>query len=154
MMEQKRKGKPKSEEPALSLFYTDSGNSVGSVYKRYPQGKSVRRTNSSIELPRKDTVCSSREWIATCGLKKLKLELSKCLSPCCRLQKSAHRAASAKHCSAIPSVEINGVVRHIQWTLWEMETYITSMEKVMRGYVKRLQWLLSGKEEPERKWEC
>lgn len=53
-----------------------------------------------------------------------------------------------------------GVVRHIHWTLWEMETYITSMEKVMRGYVQRLQWLLSGKsdnswerwEEPERKW--
>lgn len=34
---------------------------LGSVYKRYPQGKSVRRTNSSIELPRKDTVCSSQE---------------------------------------------------------------------------------------------
>ena len=52
-------------------------------------------------------------------------------------------------------------MRHIQWTLWEMETYITSMEKVMRGYVQRLQWLLSGEsdyiperwEEPERKWE-
>ncbi|XP_057633970.1 von Willebrand factor A domain-containing protein 3A isoform X1 [Chionomys nivalis] len=144
MMGQKRKGKPRSEEPALSLFYTDSGNSVGSVYKRYPQGKSVRRTNSSIELPRKDTVCSSREWIATCGLKKLKLKLSKCLGPSCRRQKLAHRAVSAKHCSVIPSIEINGVVRHIQWTLWEMETYITSMEKVMRGYVQRLQWLLSG----------
>ncbi|XP_049999194.1 von Willebrand factor A domain-containing protein 3A isoform X3 [Alexandromys fortis] len=144
MMEQKRKGKPRSEEPALSLFYTDSGNSVGSVYKRYPQGKSVRRTNSSIELPRKDTVCSSQEWIATCGLKKLKLKLSKCLGPSCRRQKLAHRAVSAKHCSVIPSIEINGVVRHIQWTLWEMETYITSMEKVMRGYVQRLQWLLSG----------
>ncbi|XP_075828188.1 von Willebrand factor A domain-containing protein 3A isoform X1 [Microtus pennsylvanicus] len=144
MMEQKRKGKPRSEEPALSLFYTGSGNSVGSVYKRYPQGKSVRRTNSSIELPRKDTVCSSREWIATCGLKKLKLKLSKCLGPSCRRQKLAHRAVSAKHCSVIPSIEINGVVRHIQWTLWEMETYIMSMEKVMRGYVQRLQWLLSG----------
>ncbi|CAO2583081.1 von Willebrand factor A domain-containing protein 3A [Lemmus lemmus] len=144
MMEQKRKGKPRSEEPALSLFYTDSGNSVGSVYKRYPQEKSIRRTNSSIELPRKDTVCSSREWIATCGLKKLKLELSKCLGPSCRLQKSAPRAASAKHCSVIPSVEIKGVVRHIQWTLWEMEMYITCMEKVMRCYVQRLQWLLSG----------
>lgn len=30
-MEQKRKGKPRSEEPALSLFYTDSGNSVGKL---------------------------------------------------------------------------------------------------------------------------
>lgn len=31
MVEQKRKGKPRSEEPALSLFYTDSGNSVGKL---------------------------------------------------------------------------------------------------------------------------
>lgn len=37
-----------------------------------------------------------------------------------------------------------GVVRHIQWTLWEMETYITCMEKVTRCYVQRLHWLLSG----------
>lgn len=41
-----------------------------------------------------------------------------------------------------------------------MEEYITCMEKVMRCYVKRLQWLLSGesdyslekREEPEREW--
>lgn len=51
------------------------------------------------------------KWIATCGLKKLKLELSKCLGPSCRCQKLAHRAVSAKHCSVIPSVEIN--VSHV-----------------------------------------
>lgn len=33
----------------------------GSVYKKYPQGRGRRRPESSIELPRKDTVCSSRE---------------------------------------------------------------------------------------------
>lgn len=33
----------------------------GSVYKKYPQGRGLRRTRSSIELPRKDTVCSSQE---------------------------------------------------------------------------------------------
>lgn len=47
------------------------------------------------------------KWIATCGLKKLKLKLSKCLGPSCRRQKLAHRAVSAKHCSVIPSIEIN-----------------------------------------------
>ncbi|KAM7329264.1 hypothetical protein ACRRTK_010877 [Alexandromys fortis] len=146
-VEDARDGEKRAENPKALKGHPLGGEgspSPGSVYKRYPQGKSVRRTNSSIELPRKDTVCSSQEWIATCGLKKLKLKLSKCLGPSCRRQKLAHRAVSAKHCSVIPSIEINGVVRHIQWTLWEMETYITSMEKVMRGYVQRLQWLLSG----------
>ncbi|XP_035298144.1 von Willebrand factor A domain-containing protein 3A isoform X4 [Cricetulus griseus] len=145
LVEQRKKAKPRAEDTSFSLFYTDSGNSVGSVYRRYPQGKLARRINSSVELPKKDTVCSSQEWIATCGLKKLKLELSKCLGPNCRHQKSAQRQiAPAKHCTLFPSVEIKGVVRHIQWTLWEMETYITCMEKVMRCYVQRLQWLLSG----------
>lgn len=47
------------------------------------------------------------KWIATCGLKKLKLELSKCLGPNCRHQKSAQRQiAPAKHCTLFPSVEI------------------------------------------------
>ncbi|KAL6087754.1 hypothetical protein STEG23_008054, partial [Scotinomys teguina] len=142
MVEQRRKATPRAEDTALSVFYTESGNSVGSMYKRYPRGKFVKRTNSSLELPRKDAVCSSQEWIATCGLKKLKLELSKCLGPHCGNQKSARGAA--KHCTLFPSVEINGVVKHIQWTLWEMEMYITCLEKVMRCYVQRLQWLLSG----------
>lgn len=34
----------------------------GSVYKRYPRGRAIiRRPTSSVELPRKDTVCSSQE---------------------------------------------------------------------------------------------
>ncbi|XP_029335195.1 von Willebrand factor A domain-containing protein 3A [Mus caroli] len=143
MVEQRMKTKPKTR-PKLFLFYTEAGNSVGSVYKRYTQGKPIRRINSSIELPRKDTVCSSQEWTATCRLKRLKLELSKCLGPSCRYHKSVRGPALDEHCTLFPSIEINGVVRHIQWTLWEMETYITCMEKVTRCYVQRLHWLLSG----------
>lgn len=39
---------------------------------------------------------------------------------------------------------IQGIVRHIQWTPREIEAYITGLEKVLRRYVQRLQWLLSG----------
>lgn len=39
---------------------------------------------------------------------------------------------------------IQGMVRHIQCTPREIEAYITHLEKVMRCYVQRLQWLLSG----------
>ncbi|KAM5227714.1 von Willebrand factor A domain-containing protein 3A [Ctenodactylus gundi] len=141
-MAQQRKSKPQAAETAFSLFYTETGNSVGSVYKRYPQGRSVRKTRSSIELPRKDTVCSSQEWVANYGLKKLKMEISRCFGPNCTHQKSAQW--SAKHCSVFPSVEINGVLRHVQWTLREMEVYIACLEEVIRRYIQRLQWLLSG----------
>nr|XP_034372547.1 von Willebrand factor A domain-containing protein 3A [Arvicanthis niloticus] len=143
MVGQRTKANPRARAK-LFLFYTESENSVGSVYKRYTQGKPSRRVSSSIELPKKDTVCSSQEWTAICRLKRRKLELSKCLGPNCSYQKSVRGPALDKHCTLFPSIEINGVVRHIQWTLWEMETYITCMEKVMRCYVQRLHWLLSG----------
>nr|XP_020019120.1 von Willebrand factor A domain-containing protein 3A [Castor canadensis] len=142
--EQRRKTKSRSAEMALSLFYTETGNKVGSVYKKYPQRRRVRRTGSSIELPRKDTICSSQEWVANYGLKKLKMEISRCIGPNCSHQKAAQRPASARHCSAFPSIEVNGVVRHLKRTLWEMEVYISDLEKVMHCYVQRLQWLLSG----------
>uniref|UniRef100_A0A2K5KIF4 von Willebrand factor A domain containing 3A n=1 Tax=Cercocebus atys TaxID=9531 RepID=A0A2K5KIF4_CERAT len=144
MMEQRRKTKSREAETSLSLFYTEKGNNVGSVYKKYPQGRGVRRISSSIDLPTKDTVCSSQEWMAKYGLKKLKLEISRCMGPNCTHQKSGQRSASAKHCSIFPSVEIRGVVRHIQWTPGEIEVYIRHLEKVLRRYVQRLQWLLSG----------
>uniref|UniRef100_A0A2K5DXB7 von Willebrand factor A domain containing 3A n=1 Tax=Aotus nancymaae TaxID=37293 RepID=A0A2K5DXB7_AOTNA len=144
MIERRRKTRSREAEISLSLFYTETGNNVGSVYKKYPQGRSVRRTSSSMDLPRKDTVCSSQEWVAKYGLKKLKLEISRCMGPNCTHQKSGQRSASARHCSIFPSIEIHGVVRHIQWTPREMEVYIRCVEKVLRRYVQRLQWLLSG----------
>ncbi|XP_075384231.1 von Willebrand factor A domain-containing protein 3A [Tenrec ecaudatus] len=143
--EQKRKKKQSREsETSLLMFYTDTGNTVGSVYKKYPQGKGIRRISPTIELPRKDKICSSQEWVANYGLKKLKLEISRYIGPRCTHPRSAQGSASAKHCSVFPSVEINGLVRHLQWTLWETEMYITHMEKVMKRYIQRLQWLLSG----------
>nr|XP_010959331.1 PREDICTED: von Willebrand factor A domain-containing protein 3A [Camelus bactrianus] len=140
----RRKTTARDTEASLSLFYTEMGNNVGSVYRKYPQGRGLRRTSSSIKLPRKDTICSSQEWIANYGLKKLKMEISRYLGPNCTHQKSVQRSASAKHCSVFPSTEINGMVRHIQCTPREMDAYITGLEKLMRRYVQRLQWLLSG----------
>ncbi|XP_048967263.1 von Willebrand factor A domain-containing protein 3A isoform X2 [Canis lupus dingo] len=142
--QQRRKTRWREAETSLSLFYTETRNNVGSVYKKYPQGRGIRRVNSSIQLPRKDTICSSQEWVANYGLKKLKMEISRYMGPSCAHQKSVQGLASAKHCAILPSIEINGRVRHIQWMPREIEVYITCLEKVMKRYVQRLQWLLSG----------
>jgi hypothetical protein len=40
---------------------------------------------------------------------------------------------------------IQGVMKHLHLTSRELEEYETEIEKVMRRYVKRLQWLMSGK---------
>ncbi|XP_073071558.1 von Willebrand factor A domain-containing protein 3A isoform X2 [Manis javanica] len=139
-----RKTKSRKAETSLSLFYMEKGNTVGSVYKKYPQGRVIRRSMSSVELPRKDIICSSQEWIANYGLRKLKMQISRYIGPICTHQKSAQRLASAKYCSNFPSIEINGMVRHIQWMPRELEAYIRCLEKVIRRYIQRLQWLLSG----------
>uniref|UniRef100_A0A8C3VL76 von Willebrand factor A domain containing 3A n=1 Tax=Catagonus wagneri TaxID=51154 RepID=A0A8C3VL76_9CETA len=123
---------------------TETGSNVGFAYRKYPQGRGLRRTSPPIELPRKDMICSSQEWVANYGLKRLKLEISRYLGPKCTHQKSVQTSASAKHCSVVPSIDVNGSVRHIQCTPRELEAYITCLEKVTRRYVQRLQWLLSG----------
>ncbi|OWK11124.1 hypothetical protein Celaphus_00006997 [Cervus elaphus hippelaphus] len=142
--ERRKKTQSRDAETALLLFYTETGNNVGSIYKKYPQRRGLRRTRSSIVLPRKDTVCSSQEWVANYGLKKLKMEVSRYLGPNCTHQKSVQTSASAKYCSVFPSIEINGTVRHTACTPREMEVYITHLDKLMRRYVQRLQWLLSA----------
>ncbi|XP_055994783.1 von Willebrand factor A domain-containing protein 3A [Sorex fumeus] len=144
--ERRKKSQSRAAETSLLLFYTELGNSVGAVYKKYPLGRSIRRSRSmsSLNLPKRDTVCSSREWLANYGLKKLRMEISKHIGPNCTHQNTTQSSASAKHCSILPSIKINGTVKHSRCTLREMEAYIACLEKLTRRYVQRLQWLLSG----------
>jgi len=49
-----------------------------------------------------------------------------------------------RYCSTFPSININGTVRHLQLKPGELLEYQDQCEKVLKRYVKRLQWLLSG----------
>jgi hypothetical protein len=40
---------------------------------------------------------------------------------------------------------VQGVMKHLHLTSRELEEYEAEIEKVMKRYVKRLQWLMSGK---------
>lgn len=42
------------------------------------------------------------------------------------------------------TLTFQGVVKHLHLLPHELEDYEEQVEKVMRRYVKRLQWLLSG----------
>uniref|UniRef100_A0A8D0GIN4 von Willebrand factor A domain containing 3A n=1 Tax=Sphenodon punctatus TaxID=8508 RepID=A0A8D0GIN4_SPHPU len=82
-------------------------------------------------------------------IKKLKLELSRLIfGPDCIHQKqmvaSLHKQVSAKYCDIFPRVEIDGIVKHLQFQPKELEDYIDQMERVLRRYLRRIQWLLSG----------
>ncbi|KGL81052.1 von Willebrand factor A domain-containing protein 3A, partial [Tinamus guttatus] len=146
----KRKCKSKKKpEFSMSVFYTDRGRNVGAVSRKYPERTNTRKLVPSVTLPKKEEICSSEEWLAKYSIKKLKLELPRLMfGPHCTHQKkiveSLHKKVSAKYCAIFPSVEINGVVKHLQFRPKELESYVEQMEKVLQRYVQRIQWLLSG----------
>ncbi|KFO84765.1 von Willebrand factor A domain-containing protein 3A, partial [Buceros rhinoceros silvestris] len=139
----------KQPEFSVSVFYTDKGRNVGTVYRKYPKTICVRKSVPSVILPKKEEICSSKEWLTKYSIKKLKLELPRLMfGPGCTHQKktveSLHKKVSAKYCTIFPSVEINGVVKHLQFQSKELEIYSEQLEKVLQRYIQRIQWLLSG----------
>ncbi|XP_064318034.1 von Willebrand factor A domain-containing protein 3A, partial [Phalacrocorax carbo] len=148
--ENKRKHKPRKQpEFSVSAFYTDKGRNVGMVYRKYPEITCIRKSVPSVTLPKKEEICSSKEWLTKYSIKKLKLELPRLMfGPGCTHQKktveSLHKEVSAKYCTIFPSVEINGVVKHLQFQSKELEMYTEQLEKVLQRYIQRIQWLLSG----------
>ncbi|XP_054699454.1 von Willebrand factor A domain-containing protein 3A isoform X2 [Grus americana] len=152
--ENKRNHKPRKQpEFSVSVFYTDKGRNVGTVYRKYPKLMCIRKSVPSVTLPKKEEICSSKEWLTKYSIKKLKLELPRLMfGPGCTHQKktveSLRKKVSAKYCTIFPSVEINGVVKHLQFQSKELEMYTEQLEKVLQRYIKRIQWLLSG----SRRW--
>ncbi|XP_063199719.1 von Willebrand factor A domain-containing protein 3A isoform X3 [Chroicocephalus ridibundus] len=148
--ENKRKHKPRKQpEFSASVFYTDKGRNVGTVYRKYPRIMCIRKSVPSVTLPKKEEICSSKEWLTKYSIKKLKLELPRLMfGPGCTHQKktvkSLHKKVSAKYCTIFPSVEINGVVKHLQFQPKELEIYTEQLEKLLQRYIERIQWLLSG----------
>ncbi|XP_071616839.1 von Willebrand factor A domain-containing protein 3A isoform X2 [Heliangelus exortis] len=148
--ENKRKHKTRKQpEFSVSVFYTDKGRNVGTVYQKYAKIMAIRKSVPSVTLPKKEEICSSKEWLTKYSIRKLKLELPRLMfGPGCTHQKkmveSLHKKVSAKYCTIFPSVEINGIVKHLQFQPKELEMYTEQLEKVLQRYVERIQWLLSG----------
>ncbi|XP_053220927.1 von Willebrand factor A domain-containing protein 3A isoform X1 [Podarcis raffonei] len=139
----------KRPEVSLLLFYADKGKKVGAVYKKYSNTKNVKKQIPVPVLPFEEEICSSKAWLSRFSIKKLKLDLpSLVFGPECVHQKemvaSLHKQVSAKYCDIFPSVEIHGIVKHLQIQPKDLEVYIEQMERVLRCYVRRVQWLLSG----------
>ncbi|KAM4698276.1 von Willebrand factor A domain-containing protein 3A [Rhinophrynus dorsalis] len=139
------------KEPKMSfnMFYTENGKHVGVVYKEYPATKTVRKSIPFIVLPTEEEICSTKAWLKKYSLKRLKMELPKLIfGPDCNHQKklvpALHKKVSAKYCTIFPSVEVNGVVKHLQFQPKEIDEYMEQLEKLLRRYLQRMQWLLSG----------
>ncbi|XP_056607684.1 von Willebrand factor A domain-containing protein 3A isoform X4 [Triplophysa dalaica] len=122
---------------------------AGVVFKKYPKPKSVRRSIAAIKLPKHEELCSTKQWLKRFGFKNLKLDLEKMLSrPECshpdNLVPSVQKRVSAKYCAIFPSVQINGIVKHLHLTPAELKQYLSETEKLMQRYTQRMKWLLTG----------
>ncbi|XP_006823607.1 von Willebrand factor A domain-containing protein 3A-like [Saccoglossus kowalevskii] len=139
--------------PSHEAFYTECRNDVGVMYRQYPdilqKKKSVRKTINHPVIPDREDVKASKEWLKKYSLSKCRLDLNKLVSgPDCAHVKNHVGAlgknVSAKYCSIFPSVNIKGTVKHLQLQAHELIEYEEQVECVLRRYLKRLQWLLSG----------
>ncbi|XP_026560381.1 von Willebrand factor A domain-containing protein 3A [Pseudonaja textilis] len=143
---QARKKSKAKNQPPMSLCLLDySGNkNIEAVFR-----KSGKRIIPSVVLPNEEEICSTKSWLSKWSLKKLKLDLPTVLfGPGSVHRKerveSLHKKVSAKYCDIFPSVEMQGMVKHLQIQPKDLDDYIEQMERVLRCYVRRLQWLLSG----------
>lgn len=141
--------RPKSA--ASESFYINAkDNSKGAVITKFPSSKSVRKevptTNS---IPDKEEILSTKDWLRKYSLLRMKLDLHKLISgPECKHETVSigivKKDVSARYCTIFPSIDVKGVIRHLQLKKGELVTYAEQCEKILKRYVKRLQWLLSG----------
>ncbi|XP_072415869.1 von Willebrand factor A domain-containing protein 3A isoform X2 [Chiloscyllium punctatum] len=139
----------KTAKVSKLMFYTEDRNKVGAVYQKYPKMKNMRKTIPFVYLPKEEEICSTSAWLQKFSIKKLGLDLHKLISglDCVhtkQLVRSIRKRVSAKYCATFPSVEINGVMKHLHLQLHELEEYIEQIERTLSRYLQRLQWLLSG----------
>ena len=135
------------------VFYTEIGNSVGAIFKDYPSvvedKKSIRRPIKDVYIPEKDENISTREWMRKYSVSKLKLDLNQLAGGTeCSHTKSKvsaiNKTVPGRYCEIFPTVKVKGVTKHLHLTSRELEEYEAEIEKIMKRYVKRLQWLMSG----------
>ncbi len=50
----------------------------------------------------------------------------------------------SRTCNIFPTVNVAGTLKHLQLLPHELQQYEEQLERVLRRYLKRLQWLLSG----------
>lgn len=138
-----------SSAKTQAFYVGGNSNSKGAVFRDYPVKKSIRKSIPTVTIPDKEDPMCTRDWLRKYSLAKLKLDLHKLVSgPECKHKSvsigTVKKDVTARYCSAFPSINVNGTVRHLQLKKGELSSYTDQCEKVLKRYVKRLQWLLSG----------
>jgi len=56
------------------------------------------------------------------------------------------RSGCCRSCNVFPTVNVNGTLRHLLLTPFQLIEYQQQLQHVLSRYLQRLQWLLSGKQ--------
>ncbi|XP_046855209.1 von Willebrand factor A domain-containing protein 3A-like [Xenia sp. Carnegie-2017] len=141
-------------EVQRQLFYTEVGNSIGSILKEShnaTDGRSImyNKLIRDVYIPEKDENLSTREWMRKYSISKLKLDLDQLVGgkECSHSKTKVttiNKTVPARYCDIFPTIEVKGVAKHLHLTSRDLQEYEEKMEKVLKRYVKRMQWLMSG----------
>ncbi|XP_074137102.1 von Willebrand factor A domain-containing protein 3A isoform X3 [Sminthopsis crassicaudata] len=145
-----KKIKPSKKGSATSfILIIDQGKDADAAQKKNSLIKATKKSIFSNDLPQKDDISSTEEWLTTCSLKKLKLELPKLLFGANsiyqkKMEDALEKQISSKALNYFPTTEIKGMIKHLQCQDKDLEEYIEKTEKARKYYITRIQWLLTG----------
>ncbi|XP_051857171.1 von Willebrand factor A domain-containing protein 3A [Antechinus flavipes] len=146
----KKKIKPSKKGSATSfILIIDQGKDADAEQKKNALIKATKKPIFSNDLPQKDDISSTEEWLTSCSLKKLKLELPKLLFGANsihqkKMEDALEKQFSSKVQTYFPATEIKGMIKHLQCQDKDLEEYIEQTEKARKYYITRIQWLLTG----------
>ncbi|KAF7257606.1 hypothetical protein EG68_05229 [Paragonimus skrjabini miyazakii] len=101
-------------------------------------------------IPKDEEILSSRDWLQKYSTRNLGLNLNQLVSgAACKHTMAYHNPikahVEARYCVGLfPLVNISGGLRHLQYTWGELEVFRQELIKLLRRYIVRFQWLLSG----------
>ncbi|CAD5118449.1 DgyrCDS7156 [Dimorphilus gyrociliatus] len=87
---------------------------------------------------------TGRSWLSKHSLKRLKIDLDSLLHSAPDCKHKRHLNAKSRTCSIFPSVTYKGTVRHLQLLPNDLDDYIRKVDKAIKSYARRMQWLLSS----------
>lgn len=145
------RARPSQNQVSTQHFFLENKkHDTGSVYNKFAAQKTVRKQIPNLSIPEHEEPITTKEWLRIYSLAKLKLDLNKMVSgPDCKHEekpvKILQKNITAKvYPDVFPTVNVKGTLKYMQLLPHELKEYEIQLEKVLRRYLKRLQWLLSG----------
>ncbi|CAH8660487.1 unnamed protein product [Schistosoma haematobium] len=112
--------------------------------------KPIQIKRFNCQIPTDEERLTSREWLRKYSIRSLGLNLTRLTSGMdCKHEmsfvNSTRTMVHARYCSGLfPLVNVAGTLRHLQYTLDELEAFEQEVVKALKRYVKRYEWLTTG----------